>query len=67
MQLCNNCTVLHSRTGFEDYPEPERRRHMIRLWLLLRERRPLAENFPAHNGYGQNQISEVAFQSPATA
>lgn len=67
MQLCNNYTVLHSRTGFEDYPEPERRRHMIRLWLTFRERRPMGENFPAHNGYGQNQIAEVAFQSPAAA
>jgi hypothetical protein len=67
MQLCNNYTVLHSRTGFEDYPEPERRRHMIRLWLTFRERRPLADAFPPHNGYGHNQIAEVAFQSPAAA
>ena len=67
MQLCNNYTVLHSRTGFEDYPEPQRRRHMIRLWLTFRERRPLADSFPAHNGYGPNQIAEVAFQSSAAA
>ena len=65
MQLCNNLTILHSRTEFEDYPEPERRRHMIRLWLTFHERRPLAEQFPAHNGYGRNQIAEVAFQSAA--
>ena len=67
MQLCNNYTVLHSRTGFQDYPEPERRRHMVRLWLTFRERRPLADGFPVHNGYGQNQIAEVAFQSSAAA
>ena len=65
MQLCNNLTILHSRTGFEDWPEHERRRHMIRLWLTFRERRPLAEAFPPHNGYGRNQIAEVAFQSTA--
>ena len=47
MQLCNNLTILHSRTGFEDWPEPERRRHMIRLWLTFRERRPLADGFAA--------------------
>ncbi len=52
MQLCNNYTVLHSRTEFDDFPEPERRRHMIRLWLTMRERRPLADGFPAQNGYG---------------
>lgn len=67
MQLCNNYTVLHSRTEFEDFPEPERRRHMIRLWLTFRDRRPLADGFPEHNGYGQNQIVEVALQAEAAA
>jgi hypothetical protein len=63
MQLCNNYTVLHSRTEFADFPEPERRRHMIRLWLTLRERRPMGAGFREHNGYGHNQIVEVAFQA----
>ena len=63
MQLCNNLTMLHSRTDYEDWPEPERKRHMLRLWLVFRERRPLAPTFPAHNGYGQNQIAEVALLS----
>lgn len=66
MQLCNNYTILHSRTGFEDHPEPERRRHMIRLWLTFRERRALADAFAPHNGYGRNEIIEVALQ-PASA
>ena len=26
-------------------------------------RRPLGDAFPPHNGYGRNQIAEVAFQS----
>jgi hypothetical protein len=25
--------ILHSRTSYEDYPEPPRRRDLIRLWL----------------------------------
>jgi hypothetical protein len=62
MQLINNYTVLHSRTEFEDFPEPERRRHMIRLWLTTSPRRPLADGFPPQNGYGRNQITEVALQ-----
>ena len=65
MQLCNNYTSLHSRTEFEDYPDPERRRHMIRLWLTFRERRPMADGFPEHDGYGRNQVAEVAFGSAA--
>jgi hypothetical protein len=67
MQLCNNYTILHSRTGFEDYPDPERRRHMIRLWLTFRERRPLADGFAAHNGYGRNEVVEVALQPAGAA
>ena len=67
MQLCNNYTILHSRTGFQDFPEPERRRHMIRLWLTFQQRRPLADGFAAHEGYGRNHITEVALQSADAA
>lgn len=33
IQLLCNHYILHSRTGYEDYPEPERKRHLLRLWL----------------------------------
>ena len=33
MQFINNYTTLHSRTGYEDWPEIERRRYLLRLWL----------------------------------
>ncbi|MBI3679141.1 MAG: TauD/TfdA family dioxygenase [Acidobacteria bacterium] len=36
IQFVNNRFILHSRTAFEDYPEPERRRHLLRLWLAYR-------------------------------
>jgi alpha-ketoglutarate-dependent taurine dioxygenase len=32
----NNRWILHNRTAFEDYPEPEQRRHLVRLWLRVR-------------------------------
>ena len=35
IQLLNNGLVLHNRTAFEDWPEPERRRHLLRLWLRV--------------------------------
>lgn len=35
LQFLNNHVILHSRTAYEDYPEPQRRRHLIRLWLDL--------------------------------
>lgn len=33
IQLINNRVVGHARTGFTDYPEPERKRHLVRLWF----------------------------------
>ena len=35
VQLISNHTVLHARTEYEDWPEPGRRRHLLRLWLSL--------------------------------
>ncbi len=29
----NNRWLLHNRTAFQDHEEPERRRHLVRLWL----------------------------------
>jgi alpha-ketoglutarate-dependent taurine dioxygenase len=29
----DNRWLLHSRTAFEDHPQPELRRHLVRLWL----------------------------------
>lgn len=33
IQFLYNYSVLHSRTDFEDYPEPERRRFLLRFWM----------------------------------
>ena len=33
IQLVHNHTILHDRTAFQDYPQPERKRHLLRLWL----------------------------------
>ena len=33
IQLLSNKTVMHARTTFVDWEEPERRRHLLRLWL----------------------------------
>ena len=42
MQFVDNRALGHSRTAFEDFPEPERRRHLVRLWLRDRGRRAYA-------------------------
>jgi hypothetical protein len=41
MQFLHNHTVLHDRTAFEDWPDPERKRHLLRLWLCAPDGRPL--------------------------
>jgi alpha-ketoglutarate-dependent taurine dioxygenase len=33
IQLLNNRVIVHARRAFEDWPEPERKRHLLRLWL----------------------------------
>jgi len=33
IQLLKNAVILHARTEYEDFPEPERKRHLLRLWL----------------------------------
>lgn len=56
VQLVHNHTMLHDRTGFEDWPEPERRRHLLRLWLAAKGARPLPEIFAQR--YGQVTIGD---------
>lgn len=60
IQLINNYTVLHARTEFEDWPEPERKRHLLRLWLTFRKPRRLPDDFPRHLGY-RDTNSEIAY------
>jgi len=45
MQFVYNHTLLHDRTGFEDWPEMSRKRHLLRLWLSIPGDRPLPEIF----------------------
>ena len=50
LQLLNNYVVLHSRTAFEDYEEPDRKRHLLRLWLAVPESQPLPPEWEAYYG-----------------
>ena len=33
IQFINNHMLMHGRTDFEDYDEPERKRHLLRMWI----------------------------------
>jgi len=41
VQLLSNHTVLHSRSEYEDHAEPERKRHLLRLWVSFEQTRSL--------------------------
>lgn len=50
IQFVHNHTLFHDRTAFEDFPEPERRRHLLRLWIAPPESRPLPKVFAERFG-----------------
>jgi hypothetical protein len=37
IQFLNNVVILHSRSEYEDYNEPARKRHLLRLWLTAHD------------------------------
>ena len=50
MQFVYNHALLHDRTAFEDWPEPQRKRHLLRLWLTVPGDRPLPDCFASRYG-----------------
>jgi hypothetical protein len=56
MQFVHNHTLLHDRTGFDDWDEPEHRRHLLRLWLACPGARPLPAVFAQR--YGKVDIGD---------
>ena len=47
MQFIGNYTTLHSRTSYQDWPEKERRRYLLRLWLDTGRMGPLPASYLA--------------------
>lgn len=50
MQLINNYTTLHSRTAFQDWPEADRKRCMVRAWIRTHLKRPVGPHFSDYGG-----------------
>jgi hypothetical protein len=65
IQLINNYTILHSRTGFVDGLEPHQKRHMLRLWLKFPKPWPLSPEFPSHMGYQPAQDTPILAEAEA--
>jgi hypothetical protein len=52
MSLVQNYVTLHSRTRYEDWPEPERKRHLLRLWMSFDSARPLHDDIVRDHNSG---------------
>ena len=50
IQFVYNHSQLHDREAFIDWPEPDQRRHLLRLWLSMKGDRPLPQCFETRYG-----------------
>lgn len=74
MQFVCNHSVLHARTEYEDWPEPEKRRHLLRLWLAC-DGGPELPDYLTTNFQGKTrggrpngiQVPGVPFKAPLEA
>ena len=53
IQWLSNYAALHSRTFFTDFAEPQRKRHLMRMWLSSKTNRPVVP------GFGKNGVVQV--------
>lgn len=53
IQWLLNYAALHSRTAYDDWPEVERRRHLLRLWITRDVGRPITP------GFGRNSVVQT--------
>ncbi len=58
----NNLTILHNRTAFEDSDIPEKKRHLLRLWLVAHQPRPAVDALRIYEGQGiQKQTGKTTY------
>ncbi len=55
--LLNNWVTFHRRSEFEDHPEAERKRHILRAWLSVPNSRPLDPLF--RDNYGATAAGAI--------
>ena len=72
IQWLKNAAILHARTEFEDHAEPERKRHLLRLWLTSRrafaDGDPLLQRgVPPQQGATSDAAAARAAVEPVTA
>jgi len=64
IQFLNNFVMLHTRRAYEDWPEPSRKRHLLRLWLSDPAGRPIPkEQREGRSGRGVH-VAGVKLNAP---
>ena len=56
IQFVYNHTVMHDRTRYQDWPEADRRRHLLRVWVSLPNDRELPPVYAQR--YGQLTVGD---------
>ncbi|MEE2761473.1 MAG: TauD/TfdA family dioxygenase [Pseudomonadota bacterium] len=50
IQFINNLRLLHARTEFTDHPDPDEKRHLLRIWLAVPDSPRLPGSFAPYYG-----------------
>lgn len=50
IQFVHNHSLLHDRTAFDDWEEPDRKRHLLRMWIATPNARPLPSYYAQRYG-----------------
>ena len=50
IQFCNNHVIFHTRRAYQDHPNSQKKRHLLRLWLKALDGRPLPAPFYERHG-----------------
>lgn len=50
MQFLNNHVIFHTRRAFEDVDDPDKKRHLLRIWLKNLDGRPLPDAYYERHG-----------------
>src|ERR1700688_43637 len=64
IQFLNNFVMLHTRREYEDWPEPARKRHLLRLWLSDAASRPIPQAQRQGRAGRGVQLAGVALVAP---
>lgn len=60
VQFLNNYVIMHARTEYVDWPDPERRRELLRMWLVLRQQFGLPPAFANAGFISRAVVADVA-------